>query len=454
MTARNLCRLALLVFVPLALWGQTTAPTGKTPAQNNPSLETVPHASAGGFDAPSPGGLVGARNLISLGTDLSSTYYNNVSQTNENRLADAGFVISPRFAFSREEGPWAMALRYRPTLLVYRHLTSYNEQDHDLDFDANYRATDRLSLGAQTRVLYRSSLLDSLYGAPAFESGAPGLLNNTIITPFANEFENDSRADIRYQVSQRASVGIFTTYMLRTFDKTSASSVPLFETEGKSAGLRYLYETGQRSTLLLTSLYETFHTGDGTHLGLSIASIGWDLALTAHLRAKIYAGPVYSRMQGSVLVPFDPAVTLSFPIGRSDWHWAAGGGFTFARARDTFRLSGSRQVTDGGGLLDAVTCDAVQVSFERNVGRGWTAQWSAGWQQNTALAAATEPGQLEGEYGRASFLRRISPVLTIGGGYQYQGQRASGTVPLGASFDRDFVYFTLAYRFKNIPLGR
>ncbi len=454
MTVRHFLRLAVLVLAPHSLRGQQANSSSAPHEQANPSSATFSLSGGEGFHTPSPSGLVGARNLISLGTDVTTGYDDNVSQTNTNRLADTGFLISPRLTLRREDGRLAMALSYRPTLLVYRHETAYNEQDHDLHFDAGYRATDKLSLGVHTGVLYRSSLLDSLSGGAAFPTGSPGFLNNTIVTPFANEFENNSRVDIRYRASGRAAFTLFTTYMLRSFTTPAASPVPLFRTEGKSAGLQYQYQTGPRSALALTSLYETFHTGDGTRLGLSVASIGWTVVLTPHLRANVFAGPTYSRMQGSVLVPLGSLVTLSFPIDRSDWHWAAGGGITFATARNSFRVSASRQVTDGGGLLDAVTNETVQESFERRLGRRWTIQSLAGWQRNAALAAATEPGQLEGEYGRIGFLHRLSRLVTIGAGYEYQRQRTGGVVPLGASFDRNFVYFTLAYRFKNIPLGR
>ncbi|HVB99604.1 MAG TPA: hypothetical protein VNJ12_09795 [Candidatus Dormibacteraeota bacterium] len=454
MTARDYCRLALLVLAPLSLWGQSTSSSGAARTQQNPPSATASLSGSGGFYTPSPSGLVGARNLISLGTDLSTSYDDNVAQTNANRLSDTGFLISPRLTVSREDGPLAMALSYRPTFLVYRHQTAYNEQDHDLNFDANYRATDRLSLGAETSVLYRSSLLDSLTGGAAFGPGSPGLLNNSIITPFANQFENNSRVDVHYLVSRRSAIELFTTYMLRSFNKPATSSLALFQTEGKSAGLRYLYRSSPRSTIVLTSLYETFHTGDGTRLGLSIASLDWSMAVTPRLQVNLFAGPVYSQMRGNVLVPFGSLVTLSFPIDRSDWHWAAGGGIVFARDKNTFRLSASRQVTDGGGLLDAVTSDVIGESFERRLGREWTVQSMAGWQRNAALAAAAEQGQLEGEYGRITILRRVSPVLTIGTGYEYQRQSVGGSVPLGANFDRNFVYFTLAYRFKDIPLGR
>ncbi|HVB34140.1 MAG TPA: hypothetical protein VNJ52_07210 [Patescibacteria group bacterium] len=455
MTRRHWCCLALAVLTPLSLWGQQSAASeaARTPA-NRPATTTSINDSAG-FNAPSPEGLIGARNLLSWGTNFSTGYDDNIAQTNANRMADTAYVISPHLAIRREEGRLAMGLSYRPTLLVYQHQAGYNEQDHDLDFDANFRATDRLRFGLRTNVLYRSGLLDSLSGtAPVSGPVSPGLLNDTIVTPFANQFENNSRADVRYQIGPRAAFEVFTTYMLRSFSQSTASSVPLFETEGGSAGLTYLYQTGPRSTLGLTYLYEMFHAGAATRVGLDVASISWTLAVTPRLKVNVFGGPVHSGVQGSALLALGPSLTLPLPFSHRDWHWAAGGAVTFQTAKNSLRLSASRQVTDGGGLIDAVTNDVVEESFERHLARRWSIEWSAGWQRNTALEAALDPGEAQGEYGRILILHAISSLLTAGAGYQFERQRVGGSIPLGANFDRNFVYFTLVYRFKNIPLGR
>lgn len=455
MTRKIWCWLAIAIFAPLSLSAQQNAASGAKRSPANPSVKASSIYGQGGFDVPSPEGLVGARNLFSWGANFTTGYDDNVAQTNVNRLADTGFLISPRLAISREDGRLGLSLSYKPTLLVYRHQDAYNEQDHDVSFGANFRATDRLRFGLQTNLLYRSGILDSLSGTTqGFRPQAPGLLNNTIVTPFANQFENNSRAAIRYEVGPRTAFEVFTTYMLRSFSQSAVSSVPLYETEGESAGLSYLYRTGPRTTVGIDYLYETFHTGAGTRVGLDVASIAWELALTPHIQVDVFGGPVHSAVRGRLLLPVGPSVTLPLPFNRSDWHWAAGGGIKFQAGKNLFRLSGSRQVTDGGGLLDAVTNDVVQESFQRHMARRWTIRWSAGWQRNTALEAALQPGRTEGEYGGIVILHAVSAVLTVGAGYQYQRQRVSGSVPLGVNFDRNFAYFTLVYRFKDIPLGR
>jgi hypothetical protein len=111
-------------------------------------------------------------------------------------------------------------------------------------------------------------------------------------------------------------------------------------------------------------------------------------------------------------------------------------------------------VSDGGGLLDAVTSEVAQASLSRRLARRWTIEWAAAWQRNASLPSALLQGTLDGEYGRILFRHPISEMVSAGFGYEFERQRSSGIEPLGANFDRNLVYFTLTYRFKNLPLGR
>lgn len=454
MTRKNWRWLALLIFVPLPLWGQQKTKPAKAGRQTQPPSTSVTLQGSSAFTTPSPEGIVGPLNLLSFGTDVSTGYDDNVRQTNVNRVAAMSYAISPRLTLNRVDGRFAMRLRYQPTLFFYQRQSAFNEQDHDLNFDATFHSTDRLTLRAQTNIQDRRGLLSSPSGMPSGQiTGSPGLLNNTVATPFANEFEDNSRADISYAVSPRAAIGVFATYMWRSFGKSAASSESPFSTEGESAGLRYAYRTGARTTIGLTYLNEHFHTGKGMDVGLNTISIDWTLAVTPRLKLNASVGPTDSSLRGNVLVPFAPSVSLSVPIDRQDWHWTSGAGFSYETTGTSLRMNGSRQVTDGGGLLDAVTSDAAQGSFERRLSRLWTIQLSAGWQRNVDLAGPTQPGQLDGEYGRILFLHPISAELSAGVGYLFERQRATGILPPGTNFDRDFAYFTLSYRIRNFPLG-
>ena len=456
---RNTWRWVLaFVLVPLAAWGQQAgAPGAGTAAakENAPVAAAERTDGSGGEEQPSLADTGFVHNFLFFGADLSSRYDDNVRQTNSGRVADTGFVVSPEIAFRREGGRVRLALRYRPTMLFYRHQTAYNEQDHDLGFDGSLRATRQLSFRLRTDVLDRSGLLESFPGPAVLPGlGPPAHLNDTIVTPFANQFEDNSRADIAYELSPRAEFGVFTTYMLRSFGQPARFAVALSGTEGRSAGARYIYRTSPRTTLGLVYLHEELHIDPRTRLALDAPSLGLTLALSPRLAVNVYGGPVYTRLGDTLLVPFGPFVTLAFPHNRKDWRWAAGGGLTLREGSTAFRANASHEVSDGGGLLDAVTSDAAETSLERRISRQWTVEWAAGWERNASLPSALLQGQLQGEYGRIALRHPVSETVRAAMGYEFERQRGNGPAPPGADFDRNFVYVTLTYRFKNIPLGR
>lgn len=455
MTRKMWRSLALLVLIPLPLLGQNSAESFAAGGQPNPPATTVSIHGTGTFPDPSPEGLVGSRDLLSFGTDFSAGYDDNVRQNNESRFADTSFAISPMLDFHHQDGRLAMAMSYRPTLFFYQNQAAYNEQDHDFDLDGTYRLTNRLALRVQTDLLDRRGLLEPVSGAATRQlTTSLGLLNDSITAPFANQLEDNSRTDISYALSPRASVGIFATYMLRSFGKSPADSVTPFSTQGESEGFRYVSRATPRTTLGLTYLHEDFHTGGTMRVGLDTALIDWSLAVSHRLKISASAGPEHSIQDGAVLVPLGPLAALSLPLNQGNWHWAATAAFGFETAQTSLQMDGSRQVTDGGGLLEAVTSDAVGERFERRLCRFWSIRISARWQRNVNLAGPGQPGQLEGEYGRVVVLHPISETLAAGVGYQLERQRATGMVPLGASFDRNYAYFTLSYRISNFPLGR
>jgi hypothetical protein len=316
----------LLVFVllPLGAWGQQNMTPSGGGATANDSPAATGNVSAGGAgNQPSPADAGSAHNDLFIGANLSSRYDDNIRQTNSSRVADTGFVVAPDIAYRRDGGRVAVAVLYRPTLLFYRHETGYDEQDHDLGFDGSLRATEQLTFRLRTGVIARKGLLQSLSEPATIPAlGPPGQLNDTIITPFANEFENNSRADMSYELSARAELRVFTTYMLRSFGQPAQGQETLFETEGRTAGARYIYRMSARSTLGITYTHEEFHIGPRTRLGLDTPSVGLTFALLPDLAVNVYGGPVYTRLRDTILVPFSPLVTLAFPNDRNDWRWA------------------------------------------------------------------------------------------------------------------------------------
>lgn len=440
----------LLFLAPVGVWGQAKGPVSPPAVQSAPL--TYGTGQAPQISLP---GLIPEHNVFLLGTDFTTSFNDNVRQTANGRVSAAGFLFSPLLEFDRNGGRLNVALSYRPSFLVYRHQSAYNEQDQSLQFDSRYRATERLTFQARTGDSYRMGLLPGL----AATTGTPGLtgpghLNDSLIEPIANQFENNSRVDMSYQTGQKSTVDVFATYMRRTFGQSPASQENLLNTEGKSAGVQYTRQLGPNLSLGLLYVQENLHFGPNTRLSVGNPAVSLGLRLSPHFSFYGFAGPEYTDLHDVLKMAYGPHITFLFPVARTEWNWAAGGGVSMQAGRTGVEATFSHRVTDGGGFLGAVTNSAAGLSINRRLPGRWNVDWSGGWERTRALPTATLQGRLDGEYGSIVVRHAFMESLTIGVGYQYQRQIGAGAIPLGTIFHRNLVYLSFHYRIRSVPIGR
>lgn len=469
MILRQACWFCLALAVSSAAWGQSANPSGtdqarasetssvanSEPMQNEASKSPMANLSySSGQTAPSASfPTLPGKNFLLLGSGFSSTYDDNIGYSSNTRIADAGFVIAPRMAFRRQGSRFGIKLDYRSSLLFYRHNTEYNRSDQTLGFDAGYRATEHMSIRARTDASFYSGFQQPLVNQSNLTGlGGPGQLNQTIFTPYNSQFQEESRVDIGYRLGLRSSIGVFTTYVVHSFGRGPNQRASLLDSEGKTAGAEYVRALSPRMTMGVVYAYENMHVGPNLRLGLHTPTGDVEMQLSPHLSVEAFGGPVYTQLHNTVLIPYGPRITLAFPVSRAEWYWAAGGN-TVLRVKNTaFTLSGSHQITDGGGLLTAVVNTQASLSVDHRIARQWSLQWTGGWQRNTAIQSAGFNGQYDGGFGSVAISHAIGENATARLGYEYQDQRGSGLVPLGGNFHRNYVYLSFNYSFRDIPV--
>lgn len=430
---------------------QLTSPAGTAPASATaPPLKPAPYGTGekqkAHFVIAEP-----PSNFLTFGTDVTTEYDSNLRDSG---VADVGYVVSPRVDFHREEALWGFAFDYRPSFLFYNHHSEMNQHDQNLNADATLLATRRLSFRARTTFSQHNGFLTPFLGPSTVSAlSSPGNLNNTLFVPYASQIEDSSRLDADYRLGLRSSIGVFGSYLTRSFGQVPNNSSSLLDTQGHTLGTNYVRLLSPTASIGLNYAYENFHTGPNTRVGLHIASVALAWQLSPRLRLSVFGGPVYTQLQAAELLPFGPVV-FRVPVARTDWHWAAGGRLTLEGRATAIGVSGSHQVTDGGGLLTAVERTQAGLTWNRRITRLWTIEWSGGWDRNTALLTGSLAGQYDSEYSRAVILRKLSESLSVGLGYEYQRQSGTGAVPLFARFDRSLAYFTMTYNLRQIGLGR
>jgi hypothetical protein len=470
--------LAFVLSLSGSAWGQATAQTSaaatpsvatstsaaasslaagsgtEQPSAGTDPIATIPYDSGEQVQTePSPAGP--RQNFLWFGTDFTTSYDDNIWGTGSKRIADVGYLIAPEIALSRKGTQFGLTLDYRPSLLYYQHQSNYNQQNQNLDFDADYRVGERVTFRLRTGFAHYSGSLEPLPESSVVAGiVGPGQLNQTILTPYNEQNADNSRLDISYRIDARSSIGVFGTYAVHEYSQPPGQLGRSLNSEGETGGVQYVRLLSLRTSVGVVYAYEDLHVGPSLRIGLHTPTATFSTQVSRRMRFDAFGGPVYTQMRDTVLIPYAPQVNLAFPVSRDDWHWAAGGDVTFQWSGTALQLDASQQVLDGGGLFTAVTNTTVGASVDRQIARRWRLGWSAGWQRNVALPTDALSGSYEGAYGRAEIVHTLSENVTAAIGYSYQEQRGSGLVPLGSTFDRNFAYITLSYRFRGAPVGR
>src|SRR5262249_32458224 len=108
------------------------------------------------------------------------------------------------------------------------------------------------------------------------------------------------------------------------------------------------------------------------------ASFAWQLAPSVAL--SVFGGPQYIPSEEyfiqSPALPGGGATVVVNPLFRTQWNEAAGGTLTKQAEKAAFNLMVQRSVTNGGGLLTAVTSSSIGIGARRKLQRGWDASFN------------------------------------------------------------------------------
>ena len=134
------------------------------------------------------------------------------------------------------------------------------------------------------------------------------------------------------------------------------------------------------------------------------------------------------------------------------WSPTAGAEYSWQGARNAIRGGYIRKITDGGGLIGAVTLNAGNAEFRHQFTPRWTFDLDGYYATNNALGA-TGSSRLRSWTANSRIERLITPNLSVSAGYSRLFQRRSGAIAGPGADDDNRVLISLRYRW-DYPLGR
>jgi hypothetical protein len=278
--------------------------------------------------------------------------------------------------------------------------------------------------------------------------------NDYVITNDTRPRMLDSEAGVSYALDAHTNVGFSGSFVDRSYDnlsnlQSSGSALLAGDTSTASASFSHQFSATQTSGLQFVWSDLSFSDQSQTHAyGLLYSQT---MKLTPRMALTLYAGPQYSSSYSLSEINLS-VFALQLRVKQHGWSPACGGTYNWTGDRNAFRVEFMRRVSDGGGLMGAITLTGGSAQFRRNFSSLWAMNLGLNLSDNQALGLL--PGTqeyLRTEGGSLGLQRRLSDKTSVQLSYSRVWQ--SGQIQLYAPGTQDRVEFGMEYHFTR-PVGR
>ncbi len=409
--------MSLVAFTVSAQVGAQTPETSAAPVYNGDALE---------------------QNNLALGLGFEAAYDDNTFD-NIPAQGEGQFSIAPRVAWNITRPRWNSVLDYNGRITRGTRFDFYNRASDTLNASFGYSFSKSLSITASD---YFIRSVDPWYSSGAIYGGA----NPSYLGPPALRLTNGVSAEVDYRLNARSGVTIGGDFYISRFSDIPQAS--LYDSNSAVGRAGYHRQVSPRLTVGSSYDYSKITSPSGyTTVSQRIMATG-QYAFTPHMKLSGFIGP--DHVYNSFLLPF---FIYLIPIHTAEWSWAGGGSYTWSTSRMTMSLNGSRQVSNGGGLIGNVWLTEFGGQIQRRLSRNYT---------GTARATNTLNKRLvpqSGQYLNARYLlvggeisRTIGRDFSVRLAYDRMEAR-SGYILGDPLIGRNRVTLSINYLFTH-PLGR
>jgi hypothetical protein len=392
-------------------------------------------------------------NILSGGIQVGGGYNDNALVTAENHRSNVSVLIVPSIEIRQTRERWSLDFAYSPGITINQNLAEQNQFAHSLSFSTNYRLSQHVSLQLRDNFAKTNNLFSGLFG----NAPGPGPLqqsNSSVITPLADSTGNNGGLSLTYQFSASSLVGISGNYYFVNYGSIAGTTGTsgFIDSRSPSAGGFYAHRFSNRHWLGATYNFQQLMFDPGGRTVIHSALGFYSLILGSHMTLSLWAGPQYSTSYVRNLLVAQPGAggTLALP---SQWSPAAGVMFDWQGSHTSLQAGYARQISDGGGLAEAVTLQQGDAEFRRRLTARWTARAGVAYARNNPLHTISATAPLRSVQGSAGIGYRLTDNLEMGVLYGRQQQRYEYPLLPVATANQNHVWFSLSYTFVR-PLGR
>jgi hypothetical protein len=391
-------------------------------------------------------------NILSGGIQVGSGYNDNALVTPADHISNVSVAIVPRIEIRQNRERWSLDFAYSPGATINQNLGEQNQFAHSLSFTTNYRLSPHVTLQLRDNFAKINNLFSGLFGSTA----GPGPLqqsNSSVITPLADSTSNNTGLGVTYQFSASSLIGVSGNYYFVNYGTVASTpgTSSFIDSRSASAASFYAHRFSNRHWVGATYDFQQLMFDPGGRTTIHRILAFYSLTLGSHMTLSLWAGPQYSTSFIINVLVLQPSTgTFALP---SQWSPAGGAMFVWQGSHTSLHAGYSQQISDGGGLAEAVTMQQGDAEIRRRLAARWTARVGGAYARNNPLHTVSASAPLRSFQGNAGIEYRLTDNLGASFSYGRQQQRYEYALLPSATANQHRVWFSLSYDFAR-PLGR
>jgi hypothetical protein len=453
---KNFALTLLLALLYLPVQAQESVSEESSPAENRTPVVSAPFASKSLAFQPE----LERTNYLDAGLSVGSTFDSNALNSSADPRSDIGYSLLPHLGLKQSLGHLDWKLSYSGGFTVHQHFSAYNQGSHDFGFDSTYKLAEHIDLLVRDHFLMTSGFFDQVNQEPGTSSGS--ILqqpNQSVITPLANQVSNVATVAINDQFSASSAIGGGATGF-RSYYKNAPAGTTLIDTNSQTAEAYYNRRVSARHSIGVTYRFQRFTftpVANNTTANSILAT--YTLHFQANMTLSLFGGPQHvdtavQSVTTSVALP--QIELLAVPASRHFWTGTGGATYVWNGLHNGVTADVIRGVSDGGGLLGAVTLTSADVGFRRQLSRRLTSTFGFIYGQNDSVGLGTTAySSLKSVSGGVSVTRQLRDNFGFTVGYRrdFQLQGNAGVSTPDANVNHNRVWVSISYQVTR-PIGQ
>ena len=396
------------------------------------------------------------KNVLELSMRLTSYFDDNALGDNRNKHSDTAFDATPTIDFKQELERLKWDFFYSPGFSYNQHFSDRRYFSQLAGGKLAYELFKHVEInfhGDGTLTTNPFNQLDRSTSLP--QGNVIDRPNTSVVLPKTKQIAADGGLGVDWFESAFTTIslsGDITDQRYRNLAVQTVAQQKLIDTRTIHGHAAVLHRISARQMVGVLYDYQDLGFPVAHARTTSHAVEGFDeIAITPNMKLTVFGGPEYSRQHDQVEINLF-FFTIVLPTFKTMWSPTAGAEYSWQGARNAIRGGYIRKISDGGGLIGAVTLNDGNAEFRHQLTRRWTLNLDGYYATNDSLGFSGS-SRLRAWAANSSIERMITPNLSVSAGYSRLSQRRSGQIAGAAADDDNRVLISLRYRW-DYPLGR